>query len=74
MCLNEPMVAPCITPCLHAFCRACIEDVIERSKPACPLCRAALSKAALQDPPPAAAEKAEAEQVCCAGLLTNRGL
>lgn len=30
---------PVITPCAHAFCRSCIEQVIERQHK-CPLCRA----------------------------------
>ena len=63
VCLGEPMVLPCITPCLHAFCRACIEDVIDRDKAACPLCRTQLSKAALVTPPPPSAAEAKDEEV-----------
>ena len=57
------MVLPCITPCLHAFCRACIEDVIDRDKAACPLCRSQLSKAALVNPPPPSAAEVKDEEV-----------
>jgi hypothetical protein len=40
------------------LCR-CIESVIVRDKPACPLCRQPISADSLIDPPPAAAEGAE---------------
>ncbi|WIA37137.1 hypothetical protein OEZ86_014100 [Tetradesmus obliquus] len=54
ICLS-PLELPCITSCSHVYCRRCIESVIVRDKPACPLCRKPISADSLIDPPPAAA-------------------
>ncbi|WIA16914.1 hypothetical protein OEZ85_013841 [Tetradesmus obliquus] len=59
ICLS-PLELPCITSCGHVYCRRCIESVIVRDKPACPLCRKPISADSLINPPPAAAAAAAA--------------
>ncbi|KAF6264805.1 SNF2 family N-terminal domain-containing protein [Scenedesmus sp. NREL 46B-D3] len=69
ICLS-PLELPCITSCGHVYCRRCIESVIVRDKPCCPLCRQPISADSLLDPPPAAAadgEDAAADQQAAAG-------
>ncbi|XP_010514866.2 PREDICTED: putative SWI/SNF-related matrix-associated actin-dependent regulator of chromatin subfamily A member 3-like 1 [Camelina sativa] len=41
-----------ITRCAHIFCRACILQTLERTKPACPLCRGPLTQSDLYNAPP----------------------
>jgi len=40
---------PVVTPCAHCFCRACIDAVITKDKPSCPLCRAPVTQEQLID-------------------------
>nr|AAM13210.1 helicase-like transcription factor-like protein [Arabidopsis thaliana]AAP68241.1 At5g05130 [Arabidopsis thaliana] len=41
-----------ITRCAHIFCRACILQTLQRSKPLCPLCRGSLTQSDLYNAPP----------------------
>jgi SWI/SNF-related matrix-associated actin-dependent regulator of chromatin subfamily A3 len=43
---------PCITICRHVFCKRCIDTVISKDKPSCPLCRAPISHIDLVELPP----------------------
>jgi hypothetical protein len=49
----------------------CIEAVLLRDKPSCPLCRRDLSAASLIDPPPPPAVKPEAEDEGVAGVVVQ---
>lgn len=60
VCLSPPD-PPCITICKHIFCRRCIETVIARDKPSCPMCRGPVRAADLVELPEAEAEEAEAQ-------------
>uniref|UniRef100_A0A383WDF9 Uncharacterized protein n=1 Tax=Tetradesmus obliquus TaxID=3088 RepID=A0A383WDF9_TETOB len=61
ICLS-PLELPCITSCGHVYCRRCIESVIVRDKPACPLCRKPIAADSLINPPPAAAAAADGSE------------
>ena len=41
-----------ITRCAHIFCRSCILQTLQRTKPSCPLCRGSLTQADLFNAPP----------------------
>ncbi|KAL1197066.1 putative SWI/SNF-related matrix-associated actin-dependent regulator [Cardamine amara subsp. amara] len=41
-----------ITRCAHIFCRACILQTLQKSKPLCPLCRGSLTESDLYNAPP----------------------
>ncbi|KAL0801659.1 hypothetical protein Bca101_056835 [Brassica carinata] len=41
-----------ITRCAHIFCRACILQTLQRTKPSCPLCRGSLTQSDLFNAPP----------------------
>ncbi|KAF8115217.1 hypothetical protein N665_0029s0060 [Sinapis alba] len=41
-----------ITRCAHVFCRACILQTLQRTKPSCPLCRGSLTQSDLFNAPP----------------------
>ncbi|CAH2074061.1 unnamed protein product [Thlaspi arvense] len=41
-----------ITRCAHIFCRACILQTLQRTKPSCPLCRGSLTQSDLYNAPP----------------------
>lgn len=43
---------PCITLCRHIFCKRCIDTVISKDKPNCPLCRSSISHSDLVELPP----------------------
>ena len=44
-CLSEPQL-PVITPCAHIFCRACLDQVLQMSRPGgkCPVCQSVFNK------------------------------
>ncbi|GAB4821905.1 hypothetical protein N2152v2_008951 [Parachlorella kessleri] len=50
ICLSQ-MNNPCITVCKHIFCKRCIETVMARDKPSCPMCRGPISPAGLVELP-----------------------
>ncbi|KAF3561810.1 hypothetical protein DY000_02019743, partial [Brassica cretica] len=41
-----------ITRCAHIFCRSCILQTLQRTKPSCPLCRGSLTQSDLFNAPP----------------------
>uniref|UniRef100_A0A1X7VQ10 RING-type domain-containing protein n=1 Tax=Amphimedon queenslandica TaxID=400682 RepID=A0A1X7VQ10_AMPQE len=49
----EQLKNPCLTQCLHQFCRECIQTVISTTtaanKPKCPLCKEQICKRGLTD-------------------------
>ncbi|KFK26107.1 hypothetical protein AALP_AA8G203600 [Arabis alpina] len=51
ICISPP-VDIIITRCAHIFCRACILQTLQRTKPACPLCRGSLTQSDLYNAPP----------------------
>ncbi|EOA19963.1 hypothetical protein CARUB_v10000214mg [Capsella rubella] len=51
ICISPPQDI-IITRCAHIFCRACILQTLQRSKPLCPLCRGSLTQSDLYNAPP----------------------
>ncbi|CAG8588404.1 11258_t:CDS:10, partial [Gigaspora rosea] len=47
----DPLSSPVITLCRHVFDRECIEQVIEKQKHACPMCRNPINKEQLIEQP-----------------------
>ncbi|CAA7032011.1 unnamed protein product [Microthlaspi erraticum] len=51
-----------ITRCAHIFCRACILQALQRSKPLCPLCRGSLTQSDLYNAPPPPPEASNTDE------------
>lgn len=52
ICLTPPLPGlAVVTLCAHVFCRRCIERVLTKDKPRCPLCRAPVKSEELVEAP-----------------------
>ena len=72
VCLCE-ITMPCITLCKHVFCRRCIDAVISKDKPSCPLCRAPISHQDLVELPPPQEEEESSDAAAVAGSGAGEG-
>lgn len=72
VCLCE-ITVPCITLCRHIFCRRCIDAVISKDKPCCPLCRGQISHTDLVELPPPDEEEESAAAAVARGGAEGEG-